>query len=236
MSAEVERLKQERFALSQEHRSRAEELHGLEQAVGDAQMKLMRSPDRVRRGIVDKERLLAEQRALKNELDAHLRADELRLRVFVEIEEGVTALNRVQMEIIEYRNQAGEKRRANSERRDEIRAFENQLHAFEREAAHLDRKLQDMKERFDKLAEDRVRERERFEARERELSQQYVAEGVRLTADARRCRPSAWPRVRRRRASSARRTSTRSRLPSLCESANDTTPSSSRSGRCSKRT
>ncbi|CAK9786542.1 hypothetical protein CC85DRAFT_283150 [Cutaneotrichosporon oleaginosum] len=175
VSAEVERLKQERFALSQEHRSRTEELHGLEQAVADAQTKLMRSPDRVRRGIADKERQLAEQRALKNELDGHLRADELRLRVFTEIAEGVAALNRVQKEIIAFRDQADEKRRANSERRDEIRGLENQLHGLEREAAHLESKLQDMKGRFDKLAEDRVRERERFEARERELSAQRAA-------------------------------------------------------------
>ncbi|GMK54609.1 hypothetical protein CspeluHIS016_0111950 [Cutaneotrichosporon spelunceum] len=172
VSAEVEKLKQERFALSQEHRSRAEELHGLELGVAEAQTRLMRSPDRVRRGIADKERLLAEQRAIKNQLDADLRAGELRLRMFAEIEEGVTALNRVQEEIVAYRDQAAEKRRANAERRDAIRALENQLHVSEREAASLVRKLQDMAERFDKLAEDRVRERERFEARGRELSQQ----------------------------------------------------------------
>jgi kinetochore protein Nuf2 len=171
----VERLKQERFALSQEHRSRAEELHGLEQAVSDAQLKLMRSPDRVRRGIAEKERQLAESRALKSELDGHLRAGEMRLRVFNEINEGVKALNHVQNEIIAFRDQADEKRRQNSERKEQNRALENELHQCERESASLETKLQDMKTRFDKLAEDRMRARERFEARERELSSQRAA-------------------------------------------------------------
>lgn len=172
VSGEVEALKQERFALSQEHRSRVEELAALDLEVQDAQTRLMRSPERVKRSISESERKLAEERDRKNELDIKLRDLANRVRVYSEIEEGVAALNSVQREIKAYLEQAKEKRKGNAEKRDKIRLLQNQLHEFAREAASIDRQIKHLQERFDKLASDRVKEREMFERREKELSEQ----------------------------------------------------------------
>lgn len=171
VSSEVEALKQERLALSQEHRSRVEELQALEDRVQEQQKRIMRSPERVKRLISDQEREVAEARDRKNELDIKLRDLAVRVRVYTEIEEGVANLNKVQLEIKAYMEQAREKRKGNAAKKDEIHSLQNRLHEFGREAANLERQIKHMQERFDKLAADRVREREIFEAREKELSE-----------------------------------------------------------------
>lgn len=149
-----------------------EEVQQLESQVQDAQARLVRSPDRMKRNLAEMERKLGEERDRKNDLDAKLRDLAGRLRVYSEIEDGVAQLNKVQREILEYLQQAERIRRGNAAKRDEIRALQNQLHEFVREAANLDRQMKHVQERFDKLAADRIKERERFELREKELSEQ----------------------------------------------------------------